>query len=251
MALTATRGPRSTRIYRSNTPAGPLQLTLRKGSQNLMLDHGRVVLTADAEGRPFTLWRAQTLWRRGYDGRCQVISRGDEWQRRRAVLAGDEFLVEWRRAVSGLGDTLGAIEDTDDRARLASMLEPDELRLAAEAQRYRGLYRGLGILPPDAYLAAVVQLVEGCPYNRCTFCTFYRHRRYRIRRIDELERHARAVKAFLGRALEMRRSVFLADADALSAPDAVLLATLDRCRRIFDERPVDAFASSFTRKGRT
>lgn len=243
-------GPRATKLYRFDASLGAVQLTFRAGSQNVMIDNGRLVLTADAEGRPLTLWRDHALWRRGYDGRCELVSRDDGGERQRSELMPAAFLGLWRETVGTLVGCLERIADIEDRRRVAAMLSFDEERLAEDAQRYRALYDGLGILPPDAYLAVVVQLVEGCPYNRCEFCTFYRGRRYRVRPPDELVEHARHVERYLGRALPMRTSVFLADADALAAPDRALLEALARCREIFGERPVDAFASSFTRKGR-
>jgi radical SAM superfamily enzyme YgiQ (UPF0313 family) len=85
----------------------------------------------------------------------------------------------------------------------------------------------VSILPPDQYLALVLQATEGCSYNRCTFCDFYHDRPFRIKRPDELRAHIAAVRDFFGPALGLRRALFLADANALIAPMALLRGWLD------------------------
>ena len=47
------------------------------------------------------------------------------------------------------------------------------------------------ILLPQ-YLALVLQATEGCSYNRCTFCDFYRDRPFRIKSADVAGAHQRA-----------------------------------------------------------
>jgi radical SAM superfamily enzyme YgiQ (UPF0313 family) len=55
-------------------------------------------------------------------------------------------------------------------------------RLEGEAGPFRNsIYKPVSILPPDQYLALVVQATEGCSYNECSFCTFYRDRPFRIK----------------------------------------------------------------------
>jgi radical SAM superfamily enzyme YgiQ (UPF0313 family) len=64
----------------------------------------------------------------------------------------------------------------------------------------------------------VIQATEGCSYNRCTFCDFYRDRRFRIKGAEELQHHVADVQKFFGPAIGLRKSLFLADANALVAP---------------------------------
>jgi radical SAM superfamily enzyme YgiQ (UPF0313 family) len=85
----------------------------------------------------------------------------------------------------------------------------------------------VSILPPDQYLALVLQATEGCSYNRCTFCDFYRDRPFRVKGADELRVHIAAVRAFFGPAISLRKSLFLADANALVVPMPRLRAWLD------------------------
>jgi radical SAM superfamily enzyme YgiQ (UPF0313 family) len=99
--------------------------------------------------------------------------------------------------------------------------------LQADAARFHQIYKPVSILPPDQYLALVLQATEGCSYNGCTFCDFYRDRAFRIKGPEELWAHVAAVCDFFGPALDLRKSVFLADANALVAPMARLRAWFD------------------------
>ncbi len=91
-------------------------------------------------------------------------------------------------------------------------------RLEGEGARFDAIYKPVSILPPDQYLALVVQATEGCSYNECTFCTFYRDRPFRIKRDAEFRDHVNQVKAFFGRGAAMRKRLFLADANAVIIP---------------------------------
>ena len=94
----------------------------------------------------------------------------------------------------------------------------DGAALQRDARRFAEIYTPVGILPPDQYLAQVVQLTHGCSFNTCTFCTFYRDIPFRIRTVEELRTHLAEVDAFLGRGALLRRSLFLGDANALVVP---------------------------------
>lgn len=99
--------------------------------------------------------------------------------------------------------------------------------LSADAARFATIYRPVSILPPDRYLSLVLQATEGCSWNKCTFCDFYRDRPFRIKRAAEFGRHVEDVVAFFGKALALRTSIFLADANALIIPQGILLDLLD------------------------
>lgn len=107
--------------------------------------------------------------------------------------------------------------------------------LAAERATFHATYKPLGILPPDQYRSVVVQATEGCTWNRCTFCTLYRDRPFRIKPPAEFRAHARQVKQFFGRAIGLRSSLFLSDANALVIPQRRLLELL---RILHEEFPI-------------
>ncbi|NPA30525.1 MAG: radical SAM protein, partial [Chloroflexi bacterium] len=142
----------------------------------------------------------------------------------------------------------------DMRPRLAAALAFDEDASRADAARFAQVYRPIGILPPDQYLAVVVQITEGCAFNTCTFCTFYRGQPFRIKSPSQVDAHARAVRDFLGPGLPMRRGIFLGAANALVAPMRRLLPALERVRAVFPEpRFADlyAFVDAFSGERKT
>jgi hypothetical protein len=99
--------------------------------------------------------------------------------------------------------------------------------LAADAALFSAIYRPISILPPDRYLSLVLQVTEGCSWNKCTFCDFYRDRPFRIKKDEEFRQHIHNVVSFFGEALGLRTSVFLADANALVIPQDWLVRLLD------------------------
>ncbi|MBO9314915.1 MAG: radical SAM protein, partial [Chloroflexus sp.] len=91
-------------------------------------------------------------------------------------------------------------------------------RLEAERERFRKVYKPISILPPDQYRALVLQATEGCSWNRCHFCTFYRDRAFRIHSPGSFRTHIQRVKEFVGAGIGLRRAIFLGDANALIIP---------------------------------
>jgi hypothetical protein len=127
-------------------------------------------------------------------------------------------------------------------------------RSQADARRYHEVYRPIGILPPDQYMAVVLQATEGCAFNTCTFCTFYRDRPFRIKKPDEFFTHAQAVKDYLGEGLSLRRTIFLGDANALVAPMAKLLPLVEVIHQVYNVQALGgmyAFLDGFSGSAKT
>jgi radical SAM superfamily enzyme YgiQ (UPF0313 family) len=78
-------------------------------------------------------------------------------------------------------------------------------------------------------------MTEGCNYNQCTFCNFYRDRPFKIKSADELKRHLNKVKSFFGEGINLRKSIFLADANALAVPQIRLIKGLELIHNIFPQ----------------
>jgi len=145
-----------------------------------------------------------------------------------------------------------ALSNTD-RAALHDALDlilamgPDAL--AADGMAYRNLFLPVSILPPDQYLALVVQATIGCSWNRCTFCGLYRDRSFRVRSVDEFRRHCEAVRDYFGAGISLRRGIFLADANALTVPQPRLLELVQTVQAVFGRpeapRPLFSFISAF------
>ena len=109
----------------------------------------------------------------------------------------------------------------------------------------------VSILPPDQYLAIVVQATHGCTWNRCTFCNFYQDRPFEIRSTAAFADHLRRVADLLGRAASMRRSLFLADGNALALSVDRLRPIVDAARAAFPDRPWSGFVDVFTGERKT
>ncbi len=194
--------------------------------------------TFDGEGRPHGAWIDGLTYRRALDNRVLVKWPGGPGQgRNRRFLDDNERRHLFARIFSdvrGIGEAIlapSARQPADFPMEVAQpwlqrVLSWDWSKLEAERERFYAVYKPVPIMPPDQYLAVVFQATEGCSYNRCTFCTFYRGRPFRIKTAAEFREHVQAVRSFLGRGLAMRRSIFLADADALIIRQKLLLEML-------------------------
>ncbi len=116
-------------------------------------------------------------------------------------------------------------------------LSPEEFK-----RKFLSIYKPVSILPPDQYMTLVLQATEGCSHNRCTFCSFYRDRQFRIKTLPEFRRHVAQVKEFMGSALRTRRTIFLADANAIVIPQRLLVPMLDAVNDSFEIAPAGANA---------
>lgn len=202
---------------------GRVTIRLRPMVINLLVGHAEPSYSFDLAGRLIGAYAGGLNYRRSLDNRVLTKWSGPDGTRQRRWLSAEEA----QRFLSAAYDLAGRAALASGDARLAVLQAWDTAALAADAARFAAIYRPVSILPPDQYLALVLQATEGCSYNRCTFCDFYRDRPFRIKSADELQRHMTAVRDFFGPALALRRSLFLADANALVAPMARLRAWLD------------------------
>ena len=108
---------------------------------------------------------------------------------------------------------------------------------AHDGAGFAQVYHRIAILPPDQYLALVVQATQGCGYNRCTFCNFYKGVPFHIRTREEFQGHLNTLISLWGDSLALRRSLFLADANALIMPQDDLLWMFDTLNETFSIRP--------------
>jgi len=118
---------------------------------------------------------------------------------------------------------------------LNNILKMDSIALQSSAKEFTNIYLPISILPPDQYMSLVIQLTEGCNYNQCTFCNFYRDRPFRIKSYNELKIHLSKVKAFFGKGINLRNSIFLADANALAVPQIRLVHSLELIHNQFPQ----------------
>jgi len=224
-------------------------LSLKPDAVSVSLDEVEVY-SFDREGRLLTAWVNDHTYVRTLDNR--IIKKWRDPDRRRpwklieALSAPDRqrFLNQvWARMNDLSRDRLQSVSPPADasvkqaRAWLSKIAAWDSERLEQERERFNSVYTPVSILPPDQYFALVLQATEGCHWNRCTFCHFYRHCRFRIKSDEEFGQHIKAVTAFFGDAIGLRRSTFLGDANALVMPQEKLLTILDRVNQAFAITP--------------
>ena len=179
------------------------------------------VYTFEPSGRLHSAFIRGRRYRRALDNRIleswRVAPKGFGGLRERWVM-GDEamdMIDRIHRQIAGVrSDHLGSVQ-SQALDQIGGWQPENYLR---DVRFFQSVYRPIGILPPDQYLSVVIQATEGCSWNRCHFCDFYQGQRFRIRPLDELQTHMEAVRQFWGMGIDLRRSIFLGDGNALSAP---------------------------------
>lgn len=207
------------------------------------------VFSYDLGGRPFALVDEEWTSRRALDGwllQKRPASPDGLRSRARRVLSPAEGagLVEEARleatrllaSLDGEDGMRGGVRAEAIR-RLNRIVAMDAAALASDADRFAATYSPVGILPPDQYLALVLQATEGCPWNECTFCDFYRGVPFHVKTVADFEDHMAAVRDYFGESLALRRRLFLGDASALCIPHERLLALLEAAVREFPVVP--------------
>ena len=231
-----------------------------------------LVVAWDVGGRLYSVVDGDRTYRRGLNGRVLVKWR-ENGARQRRWATGTEAATIVDRAAALAGEVLeqGGLRSSEARVATAPSpamgpgvtAEPNALprdvvaglervarfdsRAAADdAIRFAQVYQPIGILPPDQYLALVLQATEGCSFQSCTFCEFYREP-YRVRNAEQFAEHITEVRAYLGDSIRLRqRAIFLGSANALAVPMTGLVPIFDLVAQQFAGRPVYAFLDGFT-----
>ncbi len=76
--------------------------------------------------------------------------------------------------------------------------------------------------PPAEAYSLIIRIMEGCPWNRCTFCGMYKEVTARLRSLEEIEHAIDAAR----KEYPSARRIFLADGDVMAYPFDTLHATL-------------------------
>ena len=223
-------------IVRATTRAKKIvTLNVQPGSLTAAFDE-QTVLAYDRAGRLWSAFFFGCTFRRGLDGGMlgKWTERGHR-ERRRLSCSEASLVVDCAAVLMGSltdGVTFDAPPHVvqDIMTLLHRVMRFTAPVARADADQFLRVYRPLGILPPDQYLALVLQMTEGCSFNTCTFCTFYRDRPFRVKSPDEFRAHILAVRDFLGDSLALRRGIFLADANALAVPQRQLVPLLQVLR---------------------
>ncbi len=98
--------------------------------------------------------------------------------------------------------------------------------------------------PPAEAHSLIVQVTEGCAYNRCLFCPMYKGKEFRVHSPAEIAAHLRDLGSVYG---PDQPRVFLADGDALVMETDALLAAMAKVRSAFPTaRRFAAYGSVFS-----
>lgn len=190
----------------------------------------------DAEGRFMTGFLDGANYRRGLDSTIlckQVIRPGTKMRRRLSDKENRALIDTVYDRVSHITRHVARSPRRELLPHLNSILKWDYGRLRHEQATFQDIYKPVSILPPDQYLSVVLQCAEGCSWNRCTFCTFYRDRPFHIKSPTEFRQHINQVKALFGQSIGLRKSIFLGDANALIIPQRRLLDLLHEVHNAF------------------
>ena len=217
------------------------KITLSLKSNSLTLSResksGTAVFSWDLAGRLWTAMVDNISYRRGLDGKliAKWISPTQERGRRWCSMEESQQIIGYAQSLAD--DLLTAFqmgkieiqppENPDLTAALTSAAKFTWPQSLNDAARYAQTYKPVGILPPDQYMAVVLQAAEGCSFNTCTFCDFYKSRPFHIKTPQEFSDHALAVREYLGKGLSLRRTIFLGDANALVIPMKRLVPLLE------------------------
>ncbi len=241
-------------IVEFETPAGRHLLINARREATSILVNSTTALNYDREGRLTGAWIDGRNYRRSLDNRVIEKQEGPQpglsYRVRRELPPTEardflahlyEMVTEYHAALRDPATrVLGNPSPADGaavREALDRVSECNPQRLDSDRATFHLIYKPINILPPDQYLALVLQATEGCSYNHCAFCGFYRDRTFRIKPLDEFKQHILDVRSFFGGALSYRKSIFLADANALIIPQDQLLPIFDAINAEFALHP--------------
>jgi hypothetical protein len=220
-----------------------ITVSVKPNCVTVSLAGGVTVFSYDYAGRLWTGLLESVAYRRGLDGKV-IAKWGLEPNRQRRWLPPEEAADIEQQGRVRMAALLEALEagkatlekplTTQAEQVLERAVEFDAAVSQAEAARYHQIYKPVGILPPDQYMAVVLQATEGCSFNTCTFCDFYKQRPFRVKTPEEFRAHAEAVGSFLGAGLSLRRTIFLGDANALALPMHKLLPLFEVVQETYD-----------------
>jgi hypothetical protein len=225
----------------------PITLSLKNNCVTLSVDqnnHQSDVFSFDLAGRLWTAMLDGKSYRRGLDGKIiekwgpSPEEKHRRWLPPRAALdlsrmAHDQirkFLADY----SAQQVTLTHNAPFLDLSGLIQAANYSPEQEALEITAFNSIYKPVGILPPDQYMSVILQVAEGCSFNTCTFCNFYKGRPFHIKSPQEFVQHCQQIKDFLGAGLSLRRTIFLGDANALVIPMPRLIPLLEITHQHFN-----------------
>ena len=95
--------------------------------------------------------------------------------------------------------------------------------------------------PPSEAESLLLRVTRGCPWNRCTFCSMYKHSKFEIRDLKEILEDIELAKELYG---ERVRTVFIGDSNSLVVKTETLLEIL---KALYHSFPLIERVTSYAR----
>jgi len=95
--------------------------------------------------------------------------------------------------------------------------------------------------PPSEAESLLLRVTRGCPWNRCTFCSMYKHSKFEIRELKEVLGDIELAKELYG---ERVQTVFIGDSNSLVVKTDTLLEIL---KALFEAFPHIERVTSYAR----
>lgn len=227
-----------TKIIKIPTENGEtITFTLKENAINIFEEPQNNLWTYDLEGRLVGMFIDKNNYRRTLNNKYYL--------KLRSVIGNEHFREILQIPINEIKPLIEQshilIRNNQDRlpnvfhTPLSKILKMNSTALQNSAKEFENIYLPISILPPDQYMSLVIQMTEGCNYNQCTFCNFYRDRPFKIKSDDELESHLNKVKTFFSEGINLRKSIFLADANALAVPQNRLVKGLESIHNKFPQ----------------
>lgn len=199
------------------------------------------VLSFDLEGRLISYFKQGMLYKRDLASQIHW-RRSTEHGREHGYLTSTEA----EKLFLEIQNWLQQVPVEFDPQRLVEIQNWTPARLQEEQQKFLAVYRPISILPPDQYWALVLQITEGCSWNRCTFCNFYQDRPFTVKTTTEVHQHIQKVNQFFGRSIIARKSIFLADGNALVLKSTKLYPILQEIKKHYPDHKIYSFIDVYT-----
>jgi len=212
------------RSSRAKTPGLP-SLGETEGGYSLIVP-GVATVAFDRDGRARSLYENGFYYARGMDGRC-VEKKWINDRRHARELSPDENT----RLRTRLSNIIESVQPFVKNKGLDLLQDFVSNRWETDGERFKSLWPSIGILPPDQYLALVLSVTDGCSWNQCSFCRFYKDRPFRVRSLAEVLQHTDEAIAFWGEGLQSRCSVFLGEANAFQTKPPWLISLVETLKK--------------------
>ena len=226
-----------------------ITFTLKSNAINIFEEPQNNLWTFDFEGRLVGMFINNKYYRRTLSNKYYLKSRtekSNETFRTVNKVPRSEVIPHMKRC-NKIIEKYRIEQPSSFNLILKKIIAMDYDVLEESAREFSDIYLPISILPPDQYMSLVLQLTEGCNYNQCTFCNFYKDRPFKIKSLYELANHIQSVKSFFGYGINLRKSIFLADANAISVPQKKLVDSLKLINNQFPQfKNIYSFVDVFT-----